>query len=117
MTTYKLAQDSAETITGISFGQKPKARTNQDGSPKLSPDGRPTFSTGIQVARPDGGVDRGITVAVIEPSTFPLGAVVRAQGLTWLTPYVQEVGSRFAVGQSIVCERLVAADRPRSAES
>ena len=107
MSTYKLDPESARTITAIAFGQEPRPRTNQDGSPKLSPDGRPTYSTGVQVARPDGGIDRGITIAVIEPANFSLGKVVRVDGDTWLTPYVQDNGGRPATGQSIVCERLV----------
>jgi len=108
MTTYKLADESANSIRAIAFGQDPRQRTNQDGTPKLSPDGRVTYSTGVQVARPDGGIDKGITIAAIEPSKFPLGAVVRADGDTWLTPYVQDNGGRPSTGQSIVCERLVA---------
>ena len=108
MTTYKLADESVRSIKGIAFGQEPRPRTSQDGSPKLSPDGRVTYSTGVQVARPDGGIDKGITIAVIEPTKFSLGTVVRADGDTWLTPYVQDNGGRPSTGQSIVCERLVA---------
>ena len=96
------------SISALSLGGEPRPRADESGVPKLSPDGRPTYSTGVVVARETGGIDRGITISVIEPEVFPLGTVVRVDGRTWLTPYVQDSGGRASIGKSFVCERLVA---------
>jgi hypothetical protein len=56
------------------------------------------------IARDDGGVDRSVTIAVVEPTKFPLGLAVRPDGKCWLTPYVTDSQR---LGISIVCERLV----------
>jgi hypothetical protein len=80
----------------------------KEGQPKLSPTGRPTFTSGVVVARPDGGVDRGLTIAVVEPPAKPwaMGLLLRADGRCWLTPYV-DAGGRQAI--SFTVERLVPA--------
>jgi hypothetical protein len=107
MTAHELAQESAHAREALSMGGAPRPRTTPDGSPKMSPHGKPTFSAPLVMAREDGGLDRGVTIAVCEPSEFPLGSKVRLDGRVWLTPYVQENNGRSGIGQSIVCDRVV----------
>ena len=101
--------DTSEIPDLLSMGREELIqRTTKEGAPKLSPDGRPTFSTGVAAIREGGGQDQGVTVAVIEvPKTpWPLGAALRAEGKAWLTPYVNQQGRQ---GLSFVVERLVPA--------
>jgi hypothetical protein len=108
MATYKSdSQWAAANLVAFAMGGDPRPRLNAEGGPKLSPDGRPTFSTGVVVARPDGGQDRGVTISVTEPTRLPLGVLLRPDGNVWLTPYE----SNGRVGVSIVCDRLVPADK------
>lgn len=77
--------------------------------PKLSVDGRPTFASGVVVARETGGQEKGVTIAVIETPTKPwsLGQALRAEGKCWVTPYVTDTNRQ---GLSFVVERLVPVD-------
>lgn len=86
------------------MGGEPRPRQREDGTPKLAPDGRPTFSTGVVVARSDGGQDRGITVAVVEPQEYPLGTRLCPDGRAWVTPSVTDARR---LGLSVIVERLV----------
>ena len=92
------------------MGAELRARTGRDDAPKLSPSGKATFSTGVVVAREDGGQERGATISVTEQpaEVWPMGTRLRAQGDAWLTPYVADSGSgRPQVGLSFVVDRLV----------
>lgn len=99
----------AKGLLAQAMGGAPRPRTNPDGSPKLAPNGKPTYASGVVVARPEGGADRGITIAVTDPAPLPLGAVVHPDGEVWVTPY--ESNGRVAL--SIVCDRLVAPAAPK----
>jgi len=103
---------AAENFRALSMGGEPRPRTNEDGVPKLAPNGKPTYSTGVVLARADGGQDRGITIAVTEPMTLPFGVPMRPDGAVWATPY--ETNGRVAV--SIICERLVPVAAPKRTE-
>lgn len=112
MGTYKGDSAAAsQTWRFMGMGGDPRPRMRGD-EPKLAPNGKPTFSTGVVAAREDGGQDRGVTVAVTEPGSYPMGTVLRPDGAVWITPYVLEGGSRPSVGISIVAERLVPIDSP-----
>jgi hypothetical protein len=114
MATYKLdSAAAARQIRVMSMGGEPRARMRENAA-KLSPDGKPTYSTGVVAAREDGGQDRGVTVAVIEPQIFPLGTMLRPDGDVWLTPYVSDNGNRASAGMSIVATRLVPVDGHRA---
>lgn len=94
-------------------GGTPRARVDRDGHPKLSPDGRATFSTGCHVlTRDDSGEwvpSRGtLSVHVTEPAErYGKNAVTptlySTDGVTWVQPYV----SNGWIGLSVVTERLV----------
>lgn len=94
-------------------GATPRARVDRDGRPKLSPDGRPTFSTGCTVLSQDDSGEwvpsRGtLSVHVTEPAErYGKNAVTptlfSTEGVTWITPYV----SNGFVGLSVVTDRLV----------
>lgn len=115
MATYLLdSADAAEKIVGLAMGGEYRPRADRaTGVVKLSPDGRPTCTSGMVVARPDGGHDRSVTVAVIETGTaYPLGTRVRVDGKVWVTPYLAGDGSSRALGLSVVAERLVPMDLP-----
>ncbi|GLK16923.1 hypothetical protein GCM10017602_14050 [Herbiconiux flava] len=94
---------ASENLRALSLGGEVRPRLNDSGVPKLAPNGKPTFSTGVVVARADGGQDRGVTISVTEPVVLQLGAALRPDGDVWVTPY--ETNGR--VGLSIICERLV----------
>ena len=108
MAIFKI--DAGEVPEALSMGvEELRARTNRDDSPKLSPSGKPTFSSGVVVAREDGGQERGATISVIEvPATpWPMGTRLKAEGDAWLTPYVSDGSGRPQVGLSFVVDRLV----------
>ena len=110
MATYEITPSAAAQIVAMSMGGAARPRL-REGVAKLSPDGRPTFASGVVVAREDGqGQERGVSIAVIESTVLPMGALVRPDGKTWVTPYVTDAGR---VGVSIVTERLVAAKPAR----
>lgn len=58
-----------------------RPRMNQDGSPRLTDDGRVTYALRAQYVDAD-GIDDRVTVAIINPPTQPLPAMsqVRAAG-------------------------------------
>lgn len=115
MATYMLdPADAAAKIAGISMGAEPRPRADRaSGAVKTSPDGRPTYTTGIVVARDGGGLDRAVTLAVIEPGpALPLGTRVRVDGRVWATPYLAGDGASRSLGLSIVAERIVPVDVP-----
>jgi len=100
----KLDSDwAAAILRALSMGGEPRPRLTEDGAPKLAPNGKPTFVSGAVVARPDGGHDRSITIAVTEPTPHRMGAVVKPDGEVFVTPYEQN--GRVAL--SIICDRLV----------
>lgn len=103
MAVYELSPLALLRTAALAMGGEMRPRL-KEGVPKLSPDGRPTYASGVVVARDDGGVDRNVTIAVIELGKFPLGMAVRPDGKAWLTPYVTDAQR---LGISIVCERLI----------
>lgn len=94
-------------------GSAPRARVDRDGHPKLSRDGKPTFSTGCMVLTQDESGEwipsRGtLSVHVTEPAERYGKSAVQptlfsTDGVTWVTPYV----ANGFTGLSIVTERLV----------
>lgn len=112
MAIYKLdAVEAAEQIRVMSMGGDPRPRMKDD-QPKLAPNGKATYSTGVVAARQDGGQDKGVTIAVTEPKAYPIGTVLRPDGDVWLTPYVAENGTRTSAGMSFIAERLVPVEPP-----
>jgi len=112
VTIYKLdAAEAAERIRVMSMGGEPRPRLKDD-LPKLAPNGKATYSSGVVAAREDGGQDKGVTIAVTEPKVYSLGTILRPEGDVWLTPYVSENGGRASAGMSIIAERLVPVDAP-----
>lgn len=108
MAAYEVLTESVPMCMGMGAEFHPRLK---DGQAKLSPHGKATYTSGVVVARPDGGADRGITIAVTEPANkpFDMGQRLRADGRCWMTPYVDGAG-RQAV--SFTVERLVPADAP-----
>ncbi|QCQ17248.1 hypothetical protein [Microbacterium sp. RG1] len=94
---------AARNIRAQGMGGEPRIRTGDNQVPKLAPNGKPTYASGVVVARPEGGVDRGVSIAVTEPAVLPLGVALCPAGDIWVTPY--ESNGRVAL--SIVCDRLV----------
>lgn len=102
-----------QRIVVLGQGSKPKARADRDGVPKLSPDGRATFSTGtVALVQDDEGEfvpgRSTVSVHVIEPADRYGQNAVKSQpfmtdGVTWVTPYVANGWTAL----SIVTERLV----------
>lgn len=103
-----------QKLVVLGQGSVPKARTDRDGHPKLSPDGRATFSTGCAVLTKDAAGElvpsRGtVTLHVIEPldrygKSAVTPTVYVTEGQTWVVPYVSNGYSAL----SITTERLVA---------
>ncbi len=110
MAIFKI--DPSAVPQSLSMGGELRPRmkgTGEAAEPKLSPSGKPTFSTGVVVEREGGGQERGATIAVIETPAepWPMGTKLKAAGDCWLTPYVAEGSGRPQVGLSFVVERLV----------
>lgn len=85
-----------------------KARTNNDGTPKLAPNGSPTFSTGLKVLTLKNGTPtsevRGATVNVCQPINLDFSATYKPEGRVWVTHYLTNAKQ---LGVSITCEKLV----------
>ena len=102
-----------QKLVMLGQGGSPRARVDRDGHPKLSRDGRPTFSTGCMVLTKDDSGEwipsRGtLSVHVTNPSerygkSAVQPTIYSTDGETWVTPYV----SNGFTGLSIVTERLV----------
>ncbi len=102
-----------QKVAVLGQGSTPRARVDRDGRPKLSADGRATFSTGVAaLVRDETGEfvpARGtVTVHVIEPlerygHNAVQPTVYVTDGVTWVMPYV----SNGYAALSIVSERLV----------
>lgn len=112
MTTFPTTSDALPKAMSMGKTIDPAApRTNREGLVKTSPDGRPTYSSGVVVAREDGGQAQDNFYAVIEPpkAPWPMGTVLRPEGKAWVTPYVVDGGNgrRAQQGLSFVVERLV----------
>ncbi len=103
MTQFSIAADQVPDALAMGGDLRPRMKGDQ---PKCAPNGKPTFSSGVVVAREDGGVDRGATISVIEPPAAPwlLGTPLRAAGACWVTPYVTDANRQ---GLSYTVERLV----------
>ncbi|MDE0571801.1 hypothetical protein ON058_00025 [Demequina sp. B12] len=103
MAAFEVLTESVPMCMGMGAEFQPRLK---DGQAKLSPHGKATYTTGVVVARADGGADRGLTIAVTEPAAkpFDMGQRLRADGRCWMTPYVDGAG-RQAI--SFTVERLV----------
>lgn len=108
MAVFEIAADQVPHALAMGVEDLRAREKEQDGRvvAKTSPDGRPTFASGVVVARDMGGQDKGATIAVIEKPTKPwaLGTALRAEGACWVTPYVTEANR---LGLSFTVERLV----------
>lgn len=95
------AEQSGIRVVGL--GGQPKLR---DG--KLSPDGRPTYSSGCVLLVDRAGdvrPDKSASVHVVEPAaTYVLGEQYVAAGQVWVTPYT---AANDRVALSVTVERLV----------
>ena len=102
-----------QKLVVLGQGSTGKVRADRDGRPKLSQDGRPTYSTGCTVLVKDESGElvtaRGtVTVHVVEPlerygSSAVHPTVYTTDGTVWVTPYVSNGWSAL----SIIAERLV----------
>lgn len=85
-----------------------RARTDQEGNPKLSPNGSPTFSTGLKVLALENGNPtsevRGATVNVCHPLDLVFSGTYQPEGKVWITHYLTNAKQ---LGVSITCEKLV----------
>jgi hypothetical protein len=108
------AFETSQRLVVLGSGGVPKPRLDRDtGAVKLSPDGRPTYSSGTTalVMDEDGELvpSRGtMSVHVIEPAEkYGKNAIepvaFMTDGRTWITPYVSNSWTAY----SVVCERLI----------
>ena len=104
---------TTQTIVVLGQGSVGKIRADRDGHPKLSADGRPTYSTGCAALVKDSSGElvpaRGtVSVHVIEPldrygHSAVKPTVFTTAGTVWVTPYV----ANGFTALSIIAERLV----------
>ena len=104
MAVFPTNPSAVPTCLGMGTPVPTAPRTRADGTVRTSPEGESTYSTGVVVTRPDGGMDRGASIAVIEPAAYQLGQPLRAEGRAYVTPYVTDAGR---LGLSFLVERLV----------
>lgn len=89
----------------------------RDGVPRMSPDGRPTYNSGVVGPSRWGGADSETTVAVIERGTYEFGRFYRLDGLVWIQSFaVQGFGGRARQRQAILAERLIEVPNPLTGE-
>jgi len=81
-----------------------RPKTDGEGLPKLSADGRPIFGVPGLACQSAGRVESNVTVGVLMPADVPAGRSLALSGVVWLTPYTTNQGR---MGLSIVAERLV----------
>ena len=84
-------------------GQAPNPRKNRDGSLKLAPNNKPTYSLGGITLRESGGVDRSVFVHSCEEQTLKMGERYRTSGRCWVLPFASNNGF---VNLSVTCEKL-----------
>ena len=84
-------------------GQDPKPRKNRDGSLKLAPNNKPTYSLGGITLRDSGGVDRSVFVHSCEEQKLKISERYKTAGRTWVLPFASNNGF---VNYSVTCERL-----------
>ena len=112
---------TAQKLVMLGQGSTPRARVDRDGRPKMSPSGKPTFSSGCAALVKDETGEfvpaRGtISVHVTEPAerygkSAVSSTVFVTDGETWVTPYV----SNGFIGLSVTTERLVEYKRTEAA--
>jgi hypothetical protein len=119
------AIETNQRVVVLGSGSVPKARVDRATNvPKLSPDGRPTFSTGTTALVEDAETGelvpaRGtVSVHVVEPAErYGKNAVQPAplmtDGRTWVVAYVSNGFSAY----SITCERLIPYSQQRQQEA
>lgn len=103
--------NAGEQLSMMSLGATKKTdmkpRLDQDGNPKLSPAGAPTFSTPLKLLALEDGVPvgevRNASVHLCTPVDLVFGQAYRPAGKVWITHYIS---GNNRLGVSVVVEKI-----------
>ena len=84
-----------------------KPRLDQDGNPKIAPNGSPTYSTPLKLLAVEDGVPvgeiRNASVHLCTPTDLVFGQSYKPAGQVWITHYI---AGNNRLGVSVVVEKI-----------